>query len=496
MKNLILFCLVLCVGACSSQPKRQGEKGAIHEKASNTVKLNQSNPRYLEYKGDPLILISSAEHYGALLNLDFDYRLYLETLGNEGFNYTRIFTGTYIEPVENIFGIQKNTLSPLPGRFIAPWVKEAGKYDLERFNPAYFERLKDFLSEAEKQGVIVEVTLFTSIYAEGQWDLNPFNFKNNINGVGDLPLRRVHTKYDSGILKYQEAFIKKLVREINNFDNFFFEIQNEPWSDNQNLAGFVNADNEKIHLRPWQKDVVLANIASMEWQARVVSLIEEEEASLAKSHLVAQNICNFQYEMEEIPEGVSILNFHYALPGAAQKNLDKGCVIGLDETGFMPQDDNLYLDQAWRFILSGGGLYNNLDYSFTAGNERGDWAIAESNPGWGGPAFREKLSILVETMKQVPFVEMDFTGTLIKSESPSLKQYGLQKPGEVYLVFLEGYMQETLVPDVDEGEYEVSIINVRNGERKSETLTLGGGKSLAYSGEEEVFAIILKRSIL
>lgn len=496
MKNLSLICLAFFIGACSSQPEGQAEKGGIIDEASNTVKLSPSNSRYLEYKGDPLILITSAEHYGAVLNLDFDYKLYLETLGKEGFNYTRIIAGTYIEPVENIFGIQKNTLSPLPGKFIAPWIMVDGKYDLERFNPLFFERLKDFLREAEKQGIIVEVTLFTSIYAEGQWALNPFNTLNNINGVGDLPFNRVNTLYSESVLKYQDAFIRKLVREINNFDNFFFEIQNEPWSDNNNLAGFVNADNDEIYSRPWQKDLVLANIASMEWQAWVVSLIENEEASLAKSHLVAQGIGNFQYEMEQIPEGVSILNFHYALPGAVQLNLDKGCLIGLDETGFMPQDENLYLDQAWRFILSGGGLYNNLDYSFTAGNEGGDWTIPESNPGWGGPAFRKKLSILVETMKQVPYVEMEFTDSLFESESPTLKQYGLQKPGEVYLIFLEGYKHEALVPNVAEGEYEVIFINVRSGERKVETQTLGKGESLAFSNEEEVLSIILKRSDL
>jgi hypothetical protein len=495
MKNTILILLTLCLGACS-QPEGQGEKGAILDKASNTVKLCQNNPHYLEYKGDPLILISSAEHYGAVLNLDFDYRLYLETLGKEGFNYTRIFTGTYIEPVENIFGIRKNTLSPLPGKFIAPWFSEEGKYDLERFNPGYFERLKDFLSVAEKQGIIVEVTLFTSIYNESMWALNPFNVRNNINGVGDISYKRVNTLSIGGHLKCQEAYIKKMVQELNGFDNFFFEIQNEPWSDNQNLAGFVNEGDNNIHSRPWQRELVVANDASMEWQAWVVSLITKEEDTLPKSHLIAQNICNLQYDQKEIPEDVSIINFHYAYPEAVKMNLNKGCMIGLDETGFMPQDENLYLDQAWRIILSGAGLYNNLDYSFTAGNERGDWPIPESNPGWGGPEFRKKLSILVETMEQIPYVEMDFSDSLLKSESLAMKQYGLQKPGELYLVFLEGYEHEALVPDVAVGEYEVSFINVRSGERKVETLSLGKGERLDAPKEEDVLAIMLKRSDL
>jgi len=375
-------------------------------------------------------------------------------------------------------------------------VKEDGKYNLEQFNPGYFERLRDFLSEAEKQGIIVEVTLFTSIYAKGQWALNPFNVHNNINGVGDLPFKRVNTLYNDGILKFQESFVRKILREINDFDNFFFEIQNEPWSDNPNLAAYVSCSDDKIPLRSWQTSVVLANDVSMEWQAWIASLIKEEETKLPKSHLLAQNISNLQYDLKEIPENVSIINFHYAYPEAAEMNLGKGCVMGLDETGFLPQDENLYLDEAWRFILSGGGLYNNLDYSFIAGDEGGSWPIPESNPGWGGIAFREKLSILVETMKQVPFVEMDFTGNLIESESTALKQYGLQKSGESYLVFLEGYKNEALVPCVAEGEYEVSFINVRSGERKSETMALGKGESFTSPIDEDVLTILLKSSEL
>ncbi|TFH22444.1 MAG: hypothetical protein E4H10_13775, partial [Bacteroidia bacterium] len=159
--KLFLAASLLLAVSCKSPVKETQEVSPLA--SSPTLRLCSDNPRYLEYKGEPLILITSAEHYGAVLNLDFDYQLYLETLGAEGFNYTRIFTGTYIEPVDNIFGIQKNTLAPIPGRYMAPWITENGLYDLDRYNPDYFVRLKDFIQEAEKQGIVVEVTLFTSI---------------------------------------------------------------------------------------------------------------------------------------------------------------------------------------------------------------------------------------------------------------------------------------------------------------------------------------------
>ena len=491
---LSLLLLILLMFSCNAPSEKN--TGVREVRSAETLRLLPENPRYLEYKGNPLILITSAEHYGAMVNLDFDYKLYLEILRKEGFNYTRIFTGTYIEPVENIFGIRKNTLAPLPGRFIAPWVKEDGKYDLDRFSSSFFERLKDFVGEAEKLGVIVEITLFTSIYAENAWNLSPFNAKNNINGVGELPFQRVNTLYNGELLDYQQKYIQKVVRELNGFDNFFFEIQNEPWSDNQNLAGFVNESDREVLTRTWQKQVHIANAVSMKWQAWVASVIKKEESALPKSHLIAQNICNFQYDLNQVPDGISLINFHYALPGAARMNLELGAVIGLDETGFMPHDELLYLDQAWRIILSGAGLYNNLDYSFTAGNERGDWPVPDGNPGWGGPDFRKKLSILVETMELVPYWEMDVSGDLLASDGSAMKQYGLQKEGEVYLVFLEQVESHELVPLIKEGEYEATFINVDNGAQNSEILELGNGKVLHAPVNEERMALLIKKSDL
>jgi hypothetical protein len=40
---------------------------------------------------------------------------------------------------------------------------------------------------------------------------------------------------------------------------------------------------------------------------------------------------------------------------------------GSDETGFARRDDATYLRQAWSLLLAGDGLFDILDYSFTAG---------------------------------------------------------------------------------------------------------------------------------
>ena len=37
------------------------------------LRLHPETPHYFEYQGKPRVLITSAEHYGAVLNADFDY---------------------------------------------------------------------------------------------------------------------------------------------------------------------------------------------------------------------------------------------------------------------------------------------------------------------------------------------------------------------------------------------------------------------------------------
>jgi len=48
--------------------------------AQQPLKLHPENPHYFIYKDRPIILITAGEHYGALINLDFDYIKYLNRL--------------------------------------------------------------------------------------------------------------------------------------------------------------------------------------------------------------------------------------------------------------------------------------------------------------------------------------------------------------------------------------------------------------------------------
>ena len=48
--------------------------------AAEPIRLHPENPHYFLWRDKPTVLIGSGEHYGAVINLDFDYLKYLETL--------------------------------------------------------------------------------------------------------------------------------------------------------------------------------------------------------------------------------------------------------------------------------------------------------------------------------------------------------------------------------------------------------------------------------
>jgi hypothetical protein len=204
--------------------------------AAEPIRLHPDNPHYFLWRGQPAVLITSAEHYGALLNLEFDYIKYLDTLARDGLNLTRVFSGAYCEN-PTAFNIANNTLAPAAGRFITPWVRSetpgyangGNKFDLTRWDEAYFRRLKDLVAQASRRGIVVEFTFFCPFYKDDMWLRSPMHAANNVNGLGGVAREVVYTMdQHGGLLAVQEAMVRKIVSELRHADNILWEICNEP----------------------------------------------------------------------------------------------------------------------------------------------------------------------------------------------------------------------------------------------------------------------------
>lgn len=375
----IVVALAAVVGSCGGGPE---EKPAENY---GPIALHPQNPHYFTFRGRPTILITSAEHYGAVLNLDFDYATYLKTLRADGMNHTRLWAGTYRE-IPGSFGITDNTLAPNPERYACPWARSStpgyahggNKFDLARWDEAYFARLKDFMTQASAAGVVVEVNLWCPNYEESLWKASPMHVSNNVNSVGACGKDEVYTLKHKDLLDVQEATTRKIVRELKDFENLFYEIANEPY-----FGGIT-----------------------LEWQHRIAEIIADEEKEFPGKHLISQNVANGRAKVDKPHPAISIYNFHYCVPPdavAMNYRLDK--VIGENETGFRGKEDVLYRTEGWDFILAGGALYNNLDYSFTTKVADGTFLNYKS-PGGGSPTLRKQLRILRSFMNSFQFVRM------------------------------------------------------------------------------------------
>src|SRR5450759_3692053 len=103
------------------------------------IGVHPDNPHYFLFHGKPTVLITSAEHYGAVVNRAFDYRAYFDALKSYGLNYTRIYPGFLFEPKDKFH--KGNTLGVKPGSLILPWARSdqpgyaqgGNRFDLDKW---------------------------------------------------------------------------------------------------------------------------------------------------------------------------------------------------------------------------------------------------------------------------------------------------------------------------------------------------------------------------
>ena len=453
--------------------------------AGDALALHPRNPRYLVYRGQPTVLVGSGEHYGAVLNPDFDYRTYLASVAADGLNLTRLFVGSYVERSGD-FGIVQNTLAPAPGRALVPWARAAepgyalggARFDLDRWDPAYFERLHGFVTAARDAGVIVEVTLFSSHYGGG-WEQSPLHVSNNVNGVGDLPKERANTLDNGPLRARQEALVRKIVSELKDDDNVYFEVQNEPWADRpvavDVLHPYIELGEMEAEWMFWQNRVDLADAASLEWQAWIASVIADQERLQGSRHLIAQNYANFRYPLKDVDPAISIVNFHYAWPEAATLNQALERVLGFDESGFAGREDATYRRQAWEFLLSGGSVFSHLDYSFAVGHE--DGTASSPAPGGGSPALRRQLGVLEAFLAGFDLPGLAPRPDLVVA-APGAWVRCLAEPGAAYALYVAGDGETALVLELPAGRYRAEWVDVlTGGVVGSTTLDHDGGRA-------------------
>ena len=291
------------------------------------IRLHPDNPHYYLFNGQPTVLITSAEHYGAVVNKDFDYVIYLDALKAYGLNYTRIYPGALFEPMGKF--IEGNTLGPKPASLIVPWARSqtpgylvcGNKFDLDRWDSDYFDRLKDFISKAGKRGIVIEICFFNSQYSD-TWPMSPLYYENNVQGVGRCSYLDAQTMKDTDLVGRMDDYVRKITQELNDFDNVILEICDEP-------------------------SLFTSHTDAGPWVSHFVGVIKNAESNLPKKHLIAQEVegpVGGPIDLSANP-GVSIIVGQYVWEGGSEqmggmKALDieygHNKAIELNETAYYP----------------------------------------------------------------------------------------------------------------------------------------------------------------
>ncbi len=425
------------------------------------ISLHPENPHYFLYQGKPTVLITSGEHYGSIINPDFNFDLYLETIHHEGFNHTRIFMGDYAEAKE-AFCIMNNSLAPADRRFLTPWMRSnepgnalgGNKFDLNQWNPEYFSRLHQFMKKASDLGIVVECVFF---FEGMSWDNMPMNSKNNINQTTVINAPDYMSLSNGNILEYQKKYVLKLIRELNAYDNVIINIANEPWFFNQEHEGFSSPARDET--KAWLKEV-------SDW-------IVTEEKRLPKKHLISVDYCNegraiSREELEKYWTNISVFNHHYDKDAVSVRSNYASIprAFSFNETGLMPVYSKAYRIQGWRYLMSGGALYNNLDFTFQVGHEDGSGKAefsCDSYKGSGDPRVRNEISVLAGFFNSIDFVHMRPAQDIFVVYYGDKDLYALANDGKEYIIYVEGGTNTWYRLNIPFGIYKVEYIDPVTG---------------------------------
>jgi hypothetical protein len=296
-------------------------------------------------------------------------------------------------------------------------------------------RLYDILETASKHDVLVELVLFCFWYGDEHWESSPMHPDRNVQGLGPRDRHRVYAVSGNDLLPVQERFVRMVVEAVNEYDNVYFEICNEPYSRHDGTA-------------------------YLDWQHYMVDVIADVESRSTASHLIAVNYQNRAYVIPEIHPAVSIANFHYALPQAVYANARLGRIIADDETGFRGQSAEPYRREAWRFFFAGGGMFSHLDYSFTCEHPDGSAPIVGTTPGYGGEDLRRQLAFLRRFLEDNEVWTLRSANEVFAQVAGELDGLARADHGRLYLFYLPASTPgRTVSVNLHPGTYRLEWVN-------------------------------------
>ena len=296
--------------------EQSSERELVSTPAKGPLRVLKANPRYFTDGSGKAIYLAGChawwdfEDSGLRLltarDQDpppvFDYNAYLDFLVAHYHNFFRLWRWEAPKWGEDQPRGAIKYSQPHPWVRSGPGLARDGKpkFDLTRFNPDYFERMRTRVKAAGDRGIYVSIMLFEGHELENftAWPFHPFEGANNINGINPDPclgcdeiaqddlhlpasagedlegLKTAHfggavyvgkglsyntlqeTPMGKRVLALQEAYLRQVMDTVHDLDNVLYEVCNE-------AGGYSTA-----------------------WQYHVINYVKDYESEKAKQHPV------------------------------------------------------------------------------------------------------------------------------------------------------------------------------------------------------------------
>jgi hypothetical protein len=411
----------------------------------------------------------------------FDYDGYLRFLAERGHNFIRLWRWEQVRSQAAAGNFHLN-MAPQPWARTGPGAAKDGKprFDLEHFDPAFFDRLRERVIKAGEAGVYVGVMLFDGWAlhlspAPDHIEGHPFQAINNINGISATSIDDLQVlPLDPRVEAIQEAYIMKVVDTLHDLPNVLWEVANESSGDGavtREFAQFLGMNEpprwgDSTAWQYWVIDVVKRHETARGYAAHPIGMTMQ--FPVAEQTRVNEPLLHSQaewispgYDDEHFTEGR-----HPMAPGAPPSRwfadpppADGAKVVISDTDHYAPGNgDALW---AWKSFVRGHHPIL-MDFGLIGGIE----PTGQSNPEAGVPPFefyepaRWAMGDTRRFAERMNLIEMQPRGDL------SSTGYALANPGAEYLVLEPTGDGESFSAYLETGRYAVEWYSVHARESR------------------------------
>ncbi len=468
-RNLLSFCvsrsvlwLAMVSGFCGA--------ATAADAASEGIRPWAKNPRYWQYKGEPMLLLGGSKDDNLFQIPDLEE--HLDEMVKVGANYIR------------------NTMSDRPdkGFEVYPFRRlDSGKYDLEQWNDEYWRRFENMLRWTKSRDIIVQIEVWDRFdYSRDNWESHPYNPKNNVNydykqsgfaerypdhpGANKQPFffTTPYQRNNRVVLRYQQRFVDKMLSYTLQYDHVLYCMDNE--TSGEEAWGKYWAEYIQQQAQAKGKTVYTTEM----WDAWDLKAPQHrrtlDNPDLYAFADISQN--NHQKGQTHWDNFLWVRDYISQRP----RPLNSVKIYGADTGRFGTDRDGI--ERFWRLLLGGAAAVR--------------FHRPESGLGLSPPAAASiRAARKVESLVKLWDVESDLS---VLSDRQPNEAYAAVRPGQAYVVYFTDGGSVGLDLRKYPIQFELRWIDISNGQWGPKT-TLNGGQTATLSapGKGHWTAVVIAR---